>query len=344
MADSFSITTSTPSNNTHPQSTSTRPVAKPQGRPSTHLQFAPMPPLPKLTSATEGGKKRSISALHGSHNGAVSIPDRQAKALKKGPGAIPASASGPGFLERYIWGCSSAPRDVVNKIELDTQGDLWLLIRAAPNQADNFIGVRVASTFLRMASTVWAEQLQKNKKLEDMKLEAEDDDPEALLFVLRAIHLRATELPKQLTFDEVVKVAVVCAKYDAVATVNWKLFIRDRIDNFAKAAGTSKDFEDGTDAPLLKWYLAPGKEEWAFVAWTFGFASDFITLAKYLIRTGRTDGKGNLLNSKGHEMNGNFPPGMIGMHIPSTSPDSSIAKLKHRLHAPSSVSNYVPTS
>ncbi|KAF2808736.1 uncharacterized protein BDZ99DRAFT_463624 [Mytilinidion resinicola] len=156
-----------------------------------------------------------------------------------------------------------------------------------------------------------------------MKLEADDDDPKALLFVLRAIHLKSMELPKQLTFDEVVKVAVICAKYDTVATVNWKIFVRDRVDNFAKGYGVSKGFKDGTDAPLANWYLEPGKEEWAYVAWTFGFAFQFTELAKHLIRTGRTDSEGNLLNSKSQPMNGHFPPGVIDFVLQARSASMS---------------------
>jgi hypothetical protein len=70
---------------------------------------------------------------------------------------------------------------------------------------------------------------------------------------------------------------------------------------------------DGSLAPA--WYLAAGNEEWAYVAWTFGFKADFLELVKHLVRTGQTDSDGNLLNFRGELIDGNFPPTLIGTYM-----------------------------
>ncbi|OCK85714.1 hypothetical protein K432DRAFT_268349, partial [Lepidopterella palustris CBS 459.81] len=108
-----------------------------------------------------------------------------------------------------------------------------------------------------------------------------DDDPFALLILLRIAHLKHADLPATLTFQQLIHLAVVTDKYNAVGTV--------------------KPFLDAHLAPYTDYstFLLPGHEEWLFVAWTFGLNDHFTTLVKHLIRHCRTDEDNKLVNGEG---------------------------------------------
>ena len=77
-----------------------------------------------------------------------------------------------------------------------------------------------------------------------------DDDPDALLLLLRIAHLKFKDLPDTLSFRALYKLAVVCDKYDA--------------------AGVFRPFWDFYVAPFLSCIEEQGYEEWLYIAWTFG--------------------------------------------------------------------------
>lgn len=77
---------------------------------------------------------------------------------------------------------------------------------------------RVLKVAMCLASPVWRAMLT-GPSTESGKDEIPfvDDDPEALLLVLRVAHLRTYEIPHLPAWHEVVNVATICDKYDTVA-------------------------------------------------------------------------------------------------------------------------------
>ncbi len=89
-----------------------------------------------------------------------------------------------------------------------------------------------------------------------------DDDPDALLLLLRIAHLKFKDLPDTLSFRALYKLAVVCDKYDAVGAV--------------------RPFWDKFGGPFLSHIKEQGYEEWLYIAWTFGIEDVCITVMKIL--------------------------------------------------------------
>lgn len=98
------------------------------------------------------------------------------------------------------------------------------------------------------------------------RLTLEDDNPEALGVILLALHCQNTLVPKTVTFQNLVDLAIICDKYDCAAGVSlW-------VDIWKK---------DWTSSALK-----PGYEQWLFIAWTFGIQDVFTNLSKKLILEG----------------------------------------------------------
>lgn len=91
-----------------------------------------------------------------------------------------------------------------------------------------------------------------------------DDDPEALLTVLRIAHHRTYEAPRALSLPQLVKIATVCDKCDTVA------ICRLHIDNWM------------TPLLLRLTYLTPGNETWLWCAWVFGYHETFSEIVNKL--------------------------------------------------------------
>jgi hypothetical protein len=64
-------------------------------------------------------------------------------------------------------------------------------------------------------------------------------------------------------------------------------------------------------APYRERFLEPGKEEWLFIAYQFGYEEDYRKLAKYLSLHCRADEHGNLIGTGGKLISGVFPEGAI---------------------------------
>ncbi|KAF2655964.1 hypothetical protein K491DRAFT_715811 [Lophiostoma macrostomum CBS 122681] len=110
-------------------------------------------------------------------------------------------------------------------ITLHDYGDRTLLIGAP----DELQPVRVSSDVLRLASPVWRAMLERSwVESKAPEIIFPDDDPEAMLIVLRIAHLAFHELPKKrgLSFESLVNLAIVCDKYDVVGIVRpfWDLY------------------------------------------------------------------------------------------------------------------------
>lgn len=92
--------------------------------------------------------------------------------------------------------------------------DLILIVGKNSGQAHRY---KVSRHTLYMTSPVFKAMLTGNF-LEATKdeIKLEDDEPEALLIVLRIAHFKYNEVRRTLSLPDLVKVATICDKYDTV--------------------------------------------------------------------------------------------------------------------------------
>ncbi len=152
-------------------------------------------------------------------------------------------------------------------IVLHEHGDVTLLLGAAEDQKT----VRVSAATLQLASPVWKAMLGGQwVESEASEIPLPDDDVEAMLLVLRIAHLRFYEIPKKngLSFESLLRLAVVCDKYDLVRLVRPFLDLHCWAQPYAFSTGSTKYHPD-----------------WLFIAWTFGYHESFDQLARHLALT-----------------------------------------------------------
>lgn len=191
---------------------------------------------------------------------------------------------------------------MLETVVLDDFSDLTLVVGTEDKDGDTQTGstgsvgsvqrVKVSSSVLRLASPVWKSMFNPSGYfLESTAKEVSfpDDDPAALLIVLRIAHLRFKEVPDKLSFKNLVSVTVICDKYDTVSVVRPFL-----------SKWTS-----------LEMKISPGKEEWIFIAWTFGYKDAFTSGVQELVREVTIDNKGRCMFG-GKAVNGCLPPDIIG--------------------------------
>ena len=80
----------------------------------------------------------------------------------------------------------------------------------------------VSSAVMRIASPVWRTMfdpqghfMESQRSLTDFP----EDDPDALLCVLRIAHLQFRKIPETLNYADLLNVAIICDKYDTVAII-----------------------------------------------------------------------------------------------------------------------------
>ena len=118
-----------------------------------------------------------------------------------------------------------------------------------------------------------------------------EDDPSALLLVLRIAHLQFRQIPATLNYKQLLNLALVCDKYDTVELV------RPWLPRWEK--------------PLRQFAFEPNQEEWLFIAWTFGDTEIYKELASTIVSDSTTDEVGQCFRS-GRLLGNNMPPGAIG--------------------------------
>ena len=84
----------------------------------------------------------------------------------------------------------------------------------------------VSSAVMRMASPVWRTMfdpqghfMESQRSFTHGEMDFPEDDPDALLCVLRIAHLQFRRLPKTLNYAQLLNLAIICDKYDTVAIV-----------------------------------------------------------------------------------------------------------------------------
>ena len=128
------------------------------------------------------------------------------------------------------------------------------------------LSVNAARTVLIILSPVFRAMLTGNFReagATTSEILLPDDDPDALLFLLRIAHLKFKDLPDALLFQNLYQLSVACDKYDVVDAVT--------------------PFWDRYGAPFLSHIEEAGYEEWLHIAWTFGIEDVYTKVMNKLI-------------------------------------------------------------
>jgi hypothetical protein len=106
-----------------------------------------------------------------------------------------------------------------------------------------------------------------------------EDYPDALTTVLLALHCRCEMVPVDLTFRNLVELAIVCDKYDC--------------------PGGVLSWVESWTAPWKPLVLTSGYEEWLFIAWVFGIKEGFEELSRKIMLESYFDPSDGELRSEG---------------------------------------------
>ncbi|XPS71856.1 hypothetical protein M3J09_004033 [Ascochyta lentis] len=121
-----------------------------------------------------------------------------------------------------------------------------------------------------------------------------DEDANAMRLIMHVAHLQFTKLPKSLDFQDIVHLADIAARFDAHGLV------ASHIDAWV--------------APYHGRLLHPGYEEWLFIAYHFGYETEYLRLAKHLAVHCRVDPSGRWLLAPSTDvvLEGKFPADTLG--------------------------------
>ncbi|QDS73124.1 hypothetical protein FKW77_001419 [Venturia effusa] len=138
----------------------------------------------------------------------------------------------------------------------------------------------------------WHTMFTKFSEASAAEVELPDDNPKAILTILQIAHLRFDQLPAgELSLDVLNQLAIVCDKYDAVATV------RPFLTTWLQPSSTM--------------YLSPGNERMIWVAWVFGYQKMFSDIALKLQSTIYTTEDGKCMSVEGTVLDEHMPPKLI---------------------------------
>jgi hypothetical protein len=124
-----------------------------------------------------------------------------------------------------------------------------------------------------------ASELRKCSVESPYELSLKDDYPHALTVVLLALHCRCEMVPVDLTFRNLLELAIICDKYDC--------------------RGGVLPWVETWTAPWKPFILTDGYEEWLFVAWVFGIKEGFEKLSRKVILESYFDPSDGELRSAG---------------------------------------------
>ncbi len=178
-------------------------------------------------------------------------------------------------------------------VYVDPSGDIKLLVQAGEDQK-TFV---VSSKALCLASPVWRAMLDSKSRFKEAspstgEVFLEDDDSEALWILLNIAHFRFLEVPQSLEYDQLLRVSILCDKYDIVTLV------RPWLPKWIRG--------------LKHLSCCAGYEEWLFIAWVFGDTSTFERIAYGLVLEIKVPLCGSYLTASGSLPTENLPPGTLG--------------------------------
>lgn len=137
------------------------------------------------------------------------------------------------------------------------------------------------------------------------RLDLPNDNPDVMIQIMYIAHLQFDKVAPSLTFPQLVDLALASQRYETS-----KILI---------------PFLSRWTAQYRGEYLQPGREEWLFVAYQFGFEEDFRRLARHLVFNCRINDHGHLIGTSGRPLEGAFPKGTIcklfpySQHLPRRS-------------------------
>jgi hypothetical protein len=181
-------------------------------------------------------------------------------------------------------------------VSLHGGGDRIIIVGEKENRQRLY---KVSSIVMSMASPIWKVMFDPARGFResnpDVLVEFPEDDPDMLLILLRIAHLQFHDVPKSISFDWLVEIAVLCDKYDCVGLVH--PYIESWMD------------------PWIDHCLEPSYERWLFIAWTFGCQQIFSLLMTFLVRSVEVDSDGKMLNSKKEILLDYIPLGYAGKYL-----------------------------
>jgi hypothetical protein len=174
-------------------------------------------------------------------------------------------------------------------------GDVNLLLQ---NSADltTPLSVAASSTALSLASPVWKKFLFppwapcSNSSV--TQIDCTSDSTLALTILLNIAHLKFRLIPRTLTYETLLQVAILCDQYACADLVQpW-------LESWMHLESTVS--------------MEEGNEGWLFIAWVFGRETTFEELAKKLVLEIRTNKEGECLLKNGDVIPEPMPNGIIG--------------------------------
>lgn len=131
-----------------------------------------------------------------------------------------------------------------------------------------------------------------NSRDEISGLDLQEDDGEALLLLLRIVHLQFPKIPGKLPFRQLLNLSILLDLYDNIELVSpW-------VPRWFSNEDTESD--------------KIGQEDWLFISWVFGRSEIFRRLGHKLVKTVRRSD--HLLGR--NLLEAHMPPGITGMFNP----------------------------
>lgn len=182
-------------------------------------------------------------------------------------------------------------KPLTSDIQIDAAGDLKLLLQ----HGEEWVTFQVSSKVMSLASPVWRAMLDPNGPFRESQSDNNeiifpDDDSEALLILLSAAHLRFQDVPKDLSFEGLLNVCILCDKYDCITLVRPWIF----------------QWKVGQVVPEGEEFY----EEWLFIAWTTGDEANFKRVGRSMILRATTDESGAFNDTRLSKLE--MPPGFLG--------------------------------
>ena len=172
---------------------------------------------------------------------------------------------------------------------VDPSGDLTVQVGENEHQK-TFI---VSPKAMCLASPVWRIMLEPTVVGGRTRMDLTNDDPDALLILLRISHLQFSEVPLHVTYTLLVHLAVLCDKYEMAQLlipwitpwqVDWKTYA-----------------------------LKEGYENLFFVAWVFSDLETYTAIARNWVMRSTLDTDGNLVMGTNVFETKIMPPGALGL-------------------------------
>ncbi|KAK6530423.1 hypothetical protein TWF694_003775 [Orbilia ellipsospora] len=134
-------------------------------------------------------------------------------------------------------------------LEFSNSADLILEFTQGVTKRRGF----VSSAFLANASEPWRQALDRDSALRNLPTELvsgkifrilsipSDYDAESIITIMQILHHRARKVPRTITFQQLVNIAVICDKYSlAESTLPWPEFWIDELANEKKNEGDER--------------------------------------------------------------------------------------------------------